>query len=160
MNTRTFTLVVNTYSPGEELPEAYASSLVASAMKTAETAYAPYSKFQVGAAILFSDGGIHTGSNQENSAYPSGLCAERIAIFSASSLFPERTIKAIAVGIINSNSAFQGVLSPCGACRQVLAEYEKRQNSPIAVWLRNADGSITHFLRVADLLPYAFMGQP
>jgi cytidine deaminase len=160
MNTRTFTLVVNIFSAGDKLPEEYAPTLLAAAKNAAEKAYAPYSRFRVGAALLFTDETTHSGSNQENSAYPSGLCAERVAVFSAASLFPGKVIKAIAISTINENEGFQGVVSPCGACRQVLAEYERRQNSPIAVWLQNTDGSVTHFIRVADLLPYAFMGQP
>ncbi|MGZ4091056.1 MAG: cytidine deaminase, partial [Bacteroidia bacterium] len=88
------------------------------------SAYAPYSNFYVGAAVLLENGSIVTGTNQENAAYPSGLCAERVAVFSASSLYPNTKIKAIAVSARTKNKKLIMPLSPCGACRQSMCEYE------------------------------------
>jgi len=121
-----------------------------------ESAYAPYSRFRVGAALRLKDGTIVWGSNQENAAYPSGLCAERTAIFSASAQRPEmRDYDAIA--IVGRNA--DGVLceaSPCGACRQVLLEYEQLQGHPIKVICYQPAGKVRVFSSVSDLLPMSF----
>ena len=118
-------------------------------------AYAPYSGFRVGAAVLLEDGTIITGSNQENAAYPSGLCAERVAIFASASQFPETLIKAIAVSARNkSGNPVQ--VTPCGSCRQVMLEYEIRQQMPIAIYLAGPDRTILHFKSMEGLLPMGF----
>lgn len=121
-----------------------------------ESAYAPYSGFRVGAALRLKDGTVAWGSNQENAAYPSGLCAERTAIFAASAQRPEmRDYEALA--IVGRNT--EGELceaSPCGACRQVLSEYERLQGHPLRVITLIGDGRVRVVGSVADLLPFAF----
>ena len=118
--------------------------LLSSAKRSAANAYAPYSKFKVGAAILLKNGKIISGNNQENAAYPSGLCAERVALFFASSQYPGQTIKAIAVTNV-----------PCGACRQAILEYETKQRSPIRIIMQK-ENNIIISEGISHLLPLAF----
>ncbi|MCC5922829.1 MAG: cytidine deaminase [Crocinitomicaceae bacterium] len=121
-----------------------------------ENAYAPYSKFKVGAALLLEDGTIVKGSNQENVAYPSGLCAERTAIFAAGSNYPDKKIKKIAIVAKGDLISVENTLSPCGACRQVMAETESRQREAFEILLRNFNGSVVKFKGVSSLLPFIF----
>ena len=121
-------------------------------------AYAPYSHFHVGAALLLADGTLFQGTNQENAAYPSGLCAERTALFglagSQLAIQPPRI-----VGMSVAGRPAQGDFSPalpCGACRQVMLEYELRQGSPIWLLLPSLAGTVLRFGCVADLLPFHF----
>lgn len=123
-----------------ELP-ATDANLVARAQEAARNAYAPYSQFHVGAALLLDDGRITTGNNQENTAYPSGLCAERVALFAAGSQGGSRKIVAIAIAAYNASGFSPKPVSPCGACRQVLLEYEKRQQKPIRIILSGVESS-------------------
>ena len=129
--------------------------LLEEAVKATQLAYAPYSQFNVGAAILLENGEIIKGSNQENTAYPSGLCAERVAMFYANSQYPGVAIKTIAI-----SSAVQGMQSeravyPCGACRQSLMESEMRQNRPIRVIMAGSN-SIQIVESIKSLLPLSF----
>ena len=117
-------------------------------------AYAPYSNFYVGAAVECC-GNIVIGSNQENEAYPSGMCAERVALYSASAQYPMQTISAIAISAYNKNTEEEAVAFPCGACRQVLIEYEKRQNSPIRI-LVSAKNEVYIIESAKSLLPLSF----
>src|SRR6476620_4739204 len=103
------------------------------AKDAATHAYAPYSKFLVGAAVLLEDGTIVTGTNQENAAYPSGMCAERVALYSASAQFPEKTITKISVVAKRKAAKDRLPATSCGQCRQVMLEYEQRQDKPIQV---------------------------
>jgi len=121
-------------------------------------AYAPYSEFFVGAAVLLENDEIITGSNQENGAYPSGLCAERVAVFAASAMFPGVPMKMIAVSATSTRLKMEEPVSPCGACRQVLLEYEILQKKPIKVLLSKEDGKILIIEKVHDLLPLSFSG--
>ena len=130
--------------------------LVASAQKAFTTAYAPYSGFLVGASVLLDNGEIINGSNQENVAFPSGLCAERVALFYAGAKFPDVKIKIIAVSVASKDFEVKGVVSPCGACRQVMAEYEKKQDEPIKVILHSPNDEILIANAVQDLLPFMF----
>ena len=132
--------------------------LVELAREMTEKAYAPYSEFFVGAAVLLENGEIITGSNQENGAYPSGLCAERVAVFAASAMFPGVPMKTIAVSAKSTRLELNEPVSPCGACRQVLLEYEILQNAPIKMLLTKEDGKILVIEKVHDLLPLAFSG--
>ena len=134
-----------------ELEKEY-TELIEKAESACKRAYAPYSGFSVGAALLTTSGDIHTGNNQENAAYPSGLCAERVAVFSAMSKDPEYSIKAIA--IVTGTDIDQPV-SPCGACRQVIYEYEYRQGEAIVLLLVQGN-SIYKVPSVKTLLPLAF----
>jgi cytidine deaminase len=118
-------------------------------------AYAPYSHFHVGTALLLDDGSIFRGTNQENAAFPSGLCAERTALFGLAASQPERRILAMAVAARPASGDFVAVTS-CGACRQVMAEYEHRQQQPIPLLLPGPDGHIYRFSSLNDLLPFGF----
>ncbi|MCL2416987.1 MAG: cytidine deaminase [Bacteroidales bacterium] len=127
--------------------------LLEAATQAAKDAYAPYSKFHVGAAVLTENGDIVVGNNQENLAYPSGLCAERVAGFSASALHPNQKIMAIAITAFTDEFLTDKPTPPCGACRQSLIEYEIRDNQPIRCILRGSTGQIYVFHSMADLLP-------
>ena len=130
--------------------------LVNNAISSLKDAYAPYSGFQVGASILLENGKIINGSNQENVAYPSGLCAERVAIFYASSNYPNIKIIKMAISVQAVDFNINDVISPCGACRQVMAEYEENQNYPIQIILHSPNNDILIVDRVQDLLPFMF----
>ena len=119
-------------------------------------AYAPYSKFKVSAVCKMEGGIVVKGTNQENAAYPSGLCAERVAVFAAKSQYPDKKIEKIA--ITTAKNAFSPV-SPCGGCRQVLIEYELSQNQPIELILKSGDSKVWKFKSVKDVLPFAFEGE-
>lgn len=129
--------------------------LLAQARKATASAYAPYSGFHVGAAILLENDVIITGNNQENSAYPSGLCAERVAMFYANANYPDSQIKTIAVSAAKNNVLVKETVKPCGACRQALAETEVRFNTPIRIILDGQD-SIYLLHGVESLLPLSF----
>ena len=129
--------------------------LMEEAIKAAKNAYAPYSGFSVGAALRLANGKIVTGNNQENAAYPSGLCAERVALFSASSLYPDEVIETIAVTIKTPHKIIEPV-SPCGACRQVLAEYENKQDKKIRIIFSGETGKTFTVEGIENLLPMTF----
>lgn len=129
--------------------------LINEARKIANQAYAPYSGFHVGAAILLDNGQIIKGNNQENSAYPSGLCAERVAMFYANANFPETAIQAIAVSACRNNVLVDEPVKPCGACRQALAEAEMRFGHPIRIIL-DGQQSILELTGIESLLPLSF----
>ncbi len=132
--------------------------LVALSRQMCDQAYAPYSAFYVGAAVLLENGEMIRGSNQENGAYPSGLCAERVAAFAASAIFPGMPMKVMAVSARSSRMKIEKPVSPCGACRQVLLEYELAQDAPMKILLATEEGSIMIIEQVSDLLPLAFSG--
>ena len=133
-------------------------NLVNLAREMTNEAYAPYSAFYVGAAILLENGDIVKGSNQENGAYPSGLCAERVAAFAASASHPGVSMKKIAVCARSNRLEVKEPVTPCGACRQVLLEYEKLQEVPMKVLLASDNGKVIVIERVDDLLPLSFSG--
>ena len=130
--------------------------LINNAKSVFQTAYAPYSGFIVGASVLLENGKIINGSNQENVAYPSGLCAERVAIFYVGAKFPDIKIKTIAVSVLSKSFEVKDVISPCGACRQVMAEYEDKQGEPIKVILHSPTDQVLIANKVEDLLPFMF----
>lgn len=133
-------------------------ALVKLARKMTYDAYAPYSAFYVGAAILLENGEIITGSNQENGAYPSGLCAERVAAFAASANHPGVSMKKIAISARSNRLEVKEPVSPCGACRQVLLEYENLQEEPLKILLASDNGKVIVIERIDDLLPLSFSG--
>ena len=130
--------------------------LITNAKEALRSAYAPYSGFLVGASILLENGEIINGSNQENVAYPSGLCAERVAMFYVGSKFPDVKIKTIAVSVFSKSFEVTDVISPCGACRQVMAEYEEKQEQSIKVILHSPTDEVLVAEKVQDLLPFMF----
>ena len=130
--------------------------LVHKAKDTAGHAYAPYSRFQVGAAVLLEDGTIVTGSNQENAAYPSGMCAERVALYAVAAQHPEAVIKKIVVVARRKASKELLPATPCGSCRQVLVEFETRQSTPIKVVMQIEDHKWVASESAAALLPFSF----
>ena len=139
----------------DELPDAI-KLLMNKAIEVKKTAYAPYSKFRVGAAILLENGLIVTGNNQENAAYPSGICAERVAIWKAASDFPNQKIIALAITASSSSQTTKEPVAPCGACRQSLSEYELKQSDKIEVYFMGEIGKVIKTDSVLDLLPIAF----
>jgi len=143
------------YNSIDELDKT-SQSLLNAAKEAALKAYAPYSNFKVGAAILLDNGEIITGNNQENAAYPSGLCAERVAVFAAFSKYPEATAKAIAITAISDNYKINSPITPCGACRQVLAEYEYNAGTDMKVILSGDSGKVLIINNINTLLPFSF----
>ncbi|MCS6833124.1 MAG: cytidine deaminase [Flammeovirgaceae bacterium] len=129
--------------------------LLLHARQACQRAYAPYSNFYVGAAILLENGQVVTGTNQENAAYPSGICAERTAIFWTGAQYPNEKILAVAIAAHPKGGLFVPI-SPCGACRQVLSEYENKQESPIRLIMQAENGSFYVIRSVNDLLPLKF----
>src|SRR4051812_33129348 len=119
-------------------------------------AYAPYSHFQVGAIARLDNGEIVAGSNQENASFPVGLCAERVLLASAASLFPKVPIDTIAISYHNENGGSDHPISPCGICRQSLLEYESRVKHPIRVILGGLTGKVYIIDKAASLLPLSF----
>ena len=137
----------------EMLPED--RELAAEAIKAMEGSYAPYSHFHVGAAVRMSNGQIVRGANQENAAFPSGLCAERTAMFSAGARYPDKDMLSIAIaGGVMGRLALEPV-TPCGACRQVMAQYQAKSGKPMSVIMMSAD-RILKFEKVDDILPLIF----
>ena len=139
----------------DELPSEV-QTLMAKAIEIRKTAYAPYSNFQVGTAFLLGNGETVTGNNQENAAYPSGMCAERVAVWNASSQFPDVKILKIAITASSENNPVTEPVAPCGACRQTLSEYELKQEDPIEIYFMGQKGNIIKTDSLHDLLPLAF----
>lgn len=142
------------YEVNTQLPKEI-NSLIMEARESAKNAYAPYSGFRVGAAVLLGNGIIVTGNNQENSAYPSGLCAERTALFYASAQYPKIPVIAIAISTLNRTATPSDIAKPCGACRQVMAEYEDIAGNPIQIILDSTD-KILVLNGIDNLLPLRF----
>lgn len=130
--------------------------LVKLAKDVAKYAYAPFSGFHVGASLRLADGTTVTGSNQENVAFPSGLCAERVALFYAGANFSHLKIDTLCVVAEGEFMAPENELAPCGSCRQVMLESEERQGQAIRVLLVNANDSVNCFDSAADFLPLSF----
>ena len=130
--------------------------LVSKAYDIAKNAYAPYSEFHVGAAVELTNGQIVLGSNQENIAFPSGLCAERVALFFAGANFPQEEVKTICVVAKGDLLPFDNLLTPCGACRQVMLETEIRQSIQYRIILVSQNERTVIFKSANDLLPFAF----
>ncbi|WP_373516316.1 cytidine deaminase [Pricia sp.] len=130
--------------------------LIAKAVGARKNAYAPYSNFQVGAAVLMENGEVVIGSNQENASYPSGLCAERVAVFQAGALYPGVQIKAVAITATSKNHVVDSPAAPCGNCRQSMLEYETKQKKPIKLILMGETGKVIQCNSIADILPLGF----
>ncbi|SKC45065.1 cytidine deaminase [Ohtaekwangia koreensis] len=134
----------------------HSKELVLKAKEALAHAYAPYSNFMVGAAALLDDGSIITGMNQENAAYPSGLCAERVALFSAYSLYPNVTILKVAVTAQRRGESELTPATCCGECRQVLLEFENRQKTPIEIIMQSQQHQWIKAPSALSLLPFGF----
>lgn len=130
--------------------------LMAVAIEARENAYAPYSKFNVGAAILLDNDAVVIGSNQENACFPSGLCAERTAIYYAGAKYPKAKILKMAITASSQNQVTDKPIPPCGACRQTIAEYEIKQERPIEIYFMGAKGKVIKSHSLANLLPLLF----
>jgi len=154
MRTKELRILVYEYSTIWDLPEAD-QKLVLAAREASERAFAPYSRFNVGAALLLANGEVVTGNNQENAAFPTGLCAERVALFYAHATYPKTAVKAMAVTATNSHGPVEGPVKPCGSCRQAMVEAEVRFKQPIRIIL-DGKKKIQVFEGVDNLLPFAF----
>ena len=126
------------------------------AIEIRKKAYAPYSKFQVGAAIVLDNGVVLQGSNQENAAYPSGLCAERVVIFYAGANYPNNKITKLFISATPSDRDSENPIPPCGSCRQSIAEYEIKQDLPIEIYFMGAKGAVYKSNSLKNLLPFMF----
>ena len=131
-------------------------NLMNKAHEARENAYAPYSLFKVGAAVQLDSKEIVIGNNQENAAFPSGLCAERVAVFQAGAKFPNAKIESIAISARSLKHKVTTPIAPCGSCRQSLAEYEVKQETPINVYFMGESGKVVKSNSVKDLLPLIF----
>ena len=145
---------VKVYSYDELEPEL--ARLVDMAKAKTQDAYCPYSHFHVGAAALLADGQVITGANQENAAYPSGLCAERVTLFAANANHPNTPVVALALACYTHGHFTREVASPCGACRQVMLETEHRYGQDMQVVLYGEEGCYV-FHKATDLLPLSFV---
>lgn len=143
------------YPDAGELPERDLA-LLDEARKATRLAYAPYSRFQVGAALALASGDVVTGANQENASFPVGLCAERVALAAAAVRFPGVAVVALAVSYDTGDDTSDRPISPCGICRQSLAEWEQRFGSPIRMILGGLTGSVQVIESVSMLLPLSF----
>lgn len=130
--------------------------LMKAAVASRQNAYAPYSNFLVGAAVLLENGEIVIGNNQENASYPSGLCAERVAVFYAGAKYPGVAIKAIAITATSEKYVVKEAAAPCGNCRQAISEYEQKQETPIKLMLMGETGEVLKCNSIGDILPLAF----
>jgi|SRR5664279_4720594 len=149
---------VQIFSDFEAL-EASDARLLEAARKATVGAYAPYSQFRVGAAVRLENGQIITGSNQENASFPAGICAERVTVSAASAAFPGIALTDLALTYINESGNSDHPISPCGICRQTLAEYEQRFGRSIRLIMGGFSGEIYIIGRATDLLPFAFSSQ-
>ena len=144
------------YESLEEL-EPQDAALMRQAHAAARNAYAPYSKFRVGAAVRLANGAVVMGNNVENAAYPSGLCAERVAMFAAMAQYPGVAIEALAITGHSDVKPIDEPVAPCGACRQVMVEVEQVSKRPLRVMCQGETGSIMVFDGVETLMPFIFL---
>ena len=156
MGRKTIDFKHKVYKGHQSLPEPI-QKLVIKAKKMTKRAYAPYSNFQVGAALQLTDGKVFLGCNQENASYPLCMCAERVALYSYGASGKKSPIKSLVITAHNPEKPLSSPCMPCGACRQVIQEYEQRQNKPIDIYvLANNLDSIYLIKGVGNILPAAF----
>jgi cytidine deaminase len=156
MQKKEYRFTYEEYTSDEEL-EIEDRQLLDKAREATAHSYAPYSHFRVGAAARLNNGQIVTGTNQENASFPVGICAERVLLSAAASLYPDTPIRAIAVSYFNEQGPAEQPISPCGICRQSLQEYETRTGQPIRLILGGQTGPIYVIPQSASLLPIAFV---
>jgi cytidine deaminase len=158
MNKQEYQFKFEVYDSISELPEEDAW-LLNEAREVTQHAYAPYSHFQVGAIARLENGEIVAGSNQENASFPVGLCAERVLLASAASLFPKVPINTLAISYHNDNGESNHPISPCGICRQSLVEYQTRVKHPIRLILGGMEGKVYVIDNADMLLPLSFTAE-
>ena len=151
----TITTQFKVFDSIEDLPNDI-QNLMEQAVAVRKNAYAPYSKFRVGVALFLDNGKIVLGSNQENAAYPSGLCAERVAIFYTGANYPEAKVLKMAITAASDTNKTTVPIPPCGSCRQSIAEYEIRQETPIQIYFMGEIGVIYKSESLKNLLPFMF----
>jgi cytidine deaminase len=155
MKKETFQFEMDFY-PSEKELDTEAHALLQQAREAASRAYAPHSHFRVGAAVELEDGTIVTGNNQENAAYPSGLCAERVALFYAHARYPHLAPVSLAITAISEETPIGEPITPCGACRQVMTEFEKAGGKDIRVILQGQEGPVMIAANTRIFLPFSF----
>lgn len=153
---RTFEICFEEYLNITELSEAD-QKLCKEAEEALKTSYSPYSKFRVGTAVRLINGQTILGSNQENVAYPSGLCAERVALFAIGVTHPNAIIESMAITAQTYNFKIEKPITSCGACLQVMAEFEKKQKHPIEVLFYCLNGEVLKVKGITSLLPFVFV---
>lgn len=156
MRKEQFVLPYEVYDNPNEL-NAQDAELLQYAHKAAENAYAPYSRFHVGAAVRLANGVIVSGNNIENAAYPSGLCAERVTLFSAQAQYPNVAVEAIAVTAHSEKTLVDEPIAPCGACRQVMVEVEKISQRKLHILCQGETGPVMAFDGIETLMPFIFV---
>jgi len=155
MNEITISTTLQVYDGISELPLVI-QGLMKTAIEARDNAYAPYSKFNVGTALLLDNDEVVIGSNQENASYPSGLCAERTAVYYAGAKYPNAKILKMAITASSQNQITDKPIPPCGACRQAIAEYELKQKKPIEIYFMGVEGKVVKSDSLANLLPLLF----
>ena len=155
MNEITISTTLKVYDGISELPLVL-QGLMKTAIEARDNAYAPYSKFNVGTALLLDNDEVVIGSNQENASYPSGLCAERTAVYYAGAKYPNAKILKMAITASSQNQITDKPIPPCGACRQAIAEYELKQKEPIEIYFMGVEGKVIKSDSLANLLPLLF----
>jgi cytidine deaminase len=143
------------YETLSELPEIEQSVMI-KAMQMLENVYAPYSEFFVGSGVMTNSGNIYGGCNQENASYPLCICGERVALYNAGANEPQSPIKILAIACHNPKNEIKVPVSPCGACRQVISEFEKRHNQSFPILLKGDTDLIYRIESGSDLLPLGF----
>lgn len=156
MKEQNFKISYEVYDGLIELSEAD-RALCEQAERALTSSYSPYSKFRVGTAVLLENEQIVLGSNQENVAYPSGLCAERVALFTVGATYPNAKIKAMAITAQTDNFKIENPITSCGACLQTMSEYQNKQDGPIAILFYCLGGKILKVNGVDSLLPFGFV---
>lgn len=154
MTSKEIRIVYNEYESLDQL-DPRDRELAQAAIEATKGSYAPYSNFNVGAAVRLDNGQIVKGSNQENAAYPSGICAERTAMFYASANYPENAMTAIAITASQNGTLCDNPATPCGSCRQVMAQYQTKGGQPMEILLVGGK-KIWKFGKVDDVLPLIF----
>lgn len=157
MKPRQLTTEYQEFASAAELDQAD-RDLLQQAHQATSASYAPYSHFHVAAAAKLNNGKVLTGTNQENASFPAGICAERVLLSAISSIHPDATIESMAITYDNEQGSSDHPISPCGVCRQSLAEYELRSGKPIRLILGGKTGSVIVLSSAMELLPMAFTG--
>lgn len=155
MENKTHTFQYQSFGSEEELP-ASDRDLLIMARNAADTSHAPYSRYHVGAALRLANGRVFTGSNQENISFPAGLCAERVAVFSAMAACPGSAIVELAITAVSDDFEVAEPVPPCGMCRQAILEFEMKFNNPIRLILGGKSGKVLIINGMRNLLPLAF----